>query len=69
VSYEERRLEGIILIEEDRKVRRIASEESDWGLTGPPQGHWDLISSIQVLQQNEKLLLSSSRDGVIKVWK
>ena len=66
VTYRERKLEGGILLQEDRKVRRIAQEESDWGLTGPPQGHWDLISSLNVL---DKLLVSSSRDGVIKVWK
>jgi len=66
VTYRERKLEGVILLQEDRKVRRIAQEESDWGLTGPPQGHWDLISSLNVL---DKLLVSSSRDGVIKVWK
>ena len=70
VGYTERKLEGVTLIQENQKKLRIQHEESDWGLLGCPQGHWDSISSLSVLQlQNQKLLLSASRDGVIKVWK
>ena len=57
-------------LKETSKRQRIQHEESDWGLLGAPQGHWDSVSSLQVLQiKNQKLLLSASRDGVMKVWK
>ena len=69
-SYVGRKHEGVNLILEESKRRRIGHEESDWGLVGAPQGHWDSISSLSVLHlKNQKLLLSASRDGVIKVWK
>ena len=58
-----------MMVKEKRSVKRVAPEETDWGQTGPPQGHWDQISDLKILQNQEKLLMSSSRDGVIKVWK
>lgn len=68
-TYIPTKLEGIMMVKEKRSVKRVAPEETDWGQTGPPQGHWDQISDLKILQTQEKLLLSSSRDGVIKVWK
>ncbi|XP_054707486.1 phosphoinositide 3-kinase regulatory subunit 4-like [Uloborus diversus] len=35
----------------------------------PPVGHHDIISSISTMQTSQPLILSASKDGVIKVWK
>lgn len=35
----------------------------------PPVGHHDIISSISVMQTSQPLILSASKDGVVKVWK
>lgn len=52
VTYSERKLEGIELIEENRdNIVQVALEESDWGLIGPPPGHWDVISSLQYISK------------------
>ena len=40
-----RELEGVTLISENQKKLRIQHEQSDWGLLGCPQGHWNSISS------------------------
>ena len=52
VTYSERKLEGIELIEENRdNIVQVALEESDWGLMGPPPGHWDVVSSLQYISK------------------
>lgn len=35
----------------------------------PPVGHHDIISSISVMQTSQPLIISASKDGVVKVWK
>ncbi|GFX71300.1 phosphoinositide 3-kinase regulatory subunit 4 [Trichonephila clavipes] len=35
----------------------------------PPVGHYDCISAIATLQTTQPLILSASKDGVVKVWK
>ncbi|GFQ80252.1 phosphoinositide 3-kinase regulatory subunit 4 [Trichonephila clavata] len=35
----------------------------------PPVGHYDCISAIATLQTTQPLILSGSKDGVVKVWK
>ena len=35
----------------------------------PPSGHADVISDITMVQGSQPYIVSSSKDGVIKVWK
>ncbi|GIY06606.1 hypothetical protein CEXT_690021 [Caerostris extrusa] len=35
----------------------------------PPVGHFDIISAISTIQTTQPLILSASKDGVVKVWK
>jgi WD40 repeat protein len=58
VTYSERKLEGIELIEENRdNIVQVALEESDWGLMGPPPGHWDVVSSLQYISKVNYLIV------------
>lgn len=57
-------------------VREIRSKpplgNEDMPRRGPdasPSGHLDCISDIAIHQTSQWLLLSASRDGVVKVWK
>lgn len=48
------------------------NESLQQGSVGPEQpasGHRDTITDITVCKSNQYFLLTSSRDGVIKVWK
>ncbi|GFT53351.1 phosphoinositide 3-kinase regulatory subunit 4 [Nephila pilipes] len=35
----------------------------------PPVGHYDFISAIATMQTTQPMILSASKDGVVKVWK
>lgn len=39
------------------------------GIDEPPVGHHDCITDIAVTKQPQNLLISCSKDGVVKVWK
>ncbi|KAG1666656.1 Phosphoinositide 3-kinase regulatory subunit 4 [Nymphon striatum] len=70
-------IEGVTVVQEtyseDDRKNRVNSEYFEDGPRSspemPPSGHYDTISDLEMLQTSQKFLISSSKDGVIKVWK
>ncbi|XP_014671678.1 PREDICTED: phosphoinositide 3-kinase regulatory subunit 4-like [Priapulus caudatus] len=73
VSYRSQLIDGTEVVQEMyNKVRRAAPAMEDMPRSGPeapPVGHHDIISDINVCQASQPLIISASRDGVIKLWK
>ncbi|CAH1773990.1 unnamed protein product [Owenia fusiformis] len=71
VSYRSGLIEGTDVIQEVYSKQKgigndeIPRREPDT----PPQGHHDVITDIKLCQTMQCLILTSSRDGVVKVWK
>ncbi|XP_077998060.1 phosphoinositide 3-kinase regulatory subunit 4-like [Glandiceps talaboti] len=71
VSYKHRLVDGTEVIQETYSKQRGASSE-DPPRRGPnpvPVGHRDGITDLTVFQSTQGFLATSSRDGVVKIWK
>ncbi|XP_053378617.1 phosphoinositide 3-kinase regulatory subunit 4-like [Mercenaria mercenaria] len=70
VSYRSRIIEGTEVIEETYSKKQTSSEDIPRrGPDAPPQGHNDIITDVSLCQASQCLVLTSSRNGVVKVWK
>lgn len=73
ISYNCRLIDGTEVICENyfrQKDEKVTSEDQPRRYPEtPPVGHHDIISSISVMQTSQPLILSASKDGVVKVWK
>ncbi|ELT97398.1 hypothetical protein CAPTEDRAFT_159025 [Capitella teleta] len=71
VSYRSRLIEGTEVVQETYgKPRAPVNEDLPRkGPDVPAHGHHDIITDINVCQTSQCFILTSARDGVIKVWK
>lgn len=73
LHYESRLIDGTQVIFEHCKVRSKDREEEGRmyraGPEPPPAGHRDSVSDMILCKASQCYLVSSSRDGVIKIWK
>lgn len=72
VTYESRLIDGYNVIFEkrrDNEVKESYEEGPRAGPEQPPAGHRDCITDITLCKASQCFMISSSRDGVIKVWK
>ncbi|KAL3861428.1 hypothetical protein ACJMK2_007462 [Sinanodonta woodiana] len=70
VSYRSRLVEGTEVIEETCSKKQTTNEDIPRrGPEAPPIGHTDTITDINICQASQCLVLSSSRNGIVKVWK
>lgn len=73
LSYNSRLIDGTqVVYEEAVPVRRVlegGEEVPRAGPEPPAAGHRDCISDIVLCKATQCFLVTSSRDGVIKVWK
>ncbi|KAF5307655.1 hypothetical protein FQR65_LT06710 [Abscondita terminalis] len=74
LSYERRLIDGTSVIYAVAQPNQIKTpgkgdEIPRGGPEPPPPGHRDCISDISLCKASQCFLLTSSRDGVIKVWK
>ncbi|CAH1967764.1 unnamed protein product [Acanthoscelides obtectus] len=72
LNYESRLIDGThVMYEEPGKVRKLEKGEEvpRPGPEPPAAGHRDTISDIVLCKASQCFLVTSSRDGVIKVWK
>ncbi|KAL4221189.1 phosphoinositide-3-kinase [Mactra antiquata] len=69
-SYRSRLIEGTEVIEETySKKPQISEDIPRRGPDAPLQGHNDIITDINFCQASQCLVLTSARNGVVKVWK
>ncbi|EFA10236.2 Phosphoinositide 3-kinase regulatory subunit 4-like Protein [Tribolium castaneum] len=72
ITYESRLIDGFHVIYENPESDR-GKESSEEGPRGgpeqPPAGHRDCITDITLCKASQCFMVSSSRDGIIKVWK
>ncbi|GAB6018579.1 General transcription factor II-I repeat domain-containing protein 1 [Chamberlinius hualienensis] len=69
-KYQSQLIDGTEVIKEFYDKTRKVSEDAPRRLNDvPPTGHLDSISDITLYQTSQRLLVSASRDGVVKVWK
>lgn len=69
-SFRSRLVEGTEVIEETYAKKQSVSEEIPrCGPDAPPQGHNDIISDVGLCQASQCLVLTASRNGIVKVWK
>eukprot|EP00058_Branchiostoma_floridae_P000739 XP_002586227.1 hypothetical protein BRAFLDRAFT_132368 [Branchiostoma floridae] len=70
-SYVARMIDGTEVVQEASSKPRGGTNEDvpRRGPDTPPAGHQDTVTDIAVCQVAQSLILSCSRDGVIKVWK
>ncbi|VDH98516.1 phosphoinositide-3-kinase, regulatory subunit 4 [Mytilus galloprovincialis] len=71
VSYRSRLIEGTeVIIETYTKKQTLTSEDIPrCGPDTPAIGHHDVISDINTCMASQCLVITGSRDGVVKVWK
>lgn len=70
VSYRSQLIDGTEVVKEMYSKPRQANDDLPRrGPDSPPAGHLDSIGDIAVYQTSQWLLVSASKDGVIKVWK
>ncbi|XP_061162546.1 phosphoinositide 3-kinase regulatory subunit 4-like [Saccostrea echinata] len=70
VNYRARLVDGVEVIQEFYTKKPVTSEDNPRrGPEAPPQGHRDIISDINLCQTSQCLVITGSRDGVVKVWK
>ncbi|XP_074653856.1 phosphoinositide 3-kinase regulatory subunit 4-like [Tubulanus polymorphus] len=69
VSYKTRLIDGTEVIQETYKQRIQNEDVPRRSPDNPPSGHHDMITDINVCQANQSLIITCSRDGVVKVWK
>ncbi|XP_044262700.1 phosphoinositide 3-kinase regulatory subunit 4 isoform X2 [Tribolium madens] len=72
ITYESRLIDGFHVIYENPENDR-SKESCEEGPRGgpeqPPAGHRDCITDITLCKASQCFMVSSSRDGIIKVWK
>ncbi|KAG8181600.1 hypothetical protein JTE90_017721 [Oedothorax gibbosus] len=71
INYNLKVIDGSEVICETYKQKEevsASSEEAPRPLT-PPVGHYDIISALATIQTSQPLIVSASKDGVVKVWK
>ncbi|XP_062578229.1 phosphoinositide 3-kinase regulatory subunit 4-like [Saccostrea cucullata] len=70
VNYRAKLVDGVEVIQEFYTKKQVTSEDNPRrGPEAPPQGHRDIISDINLCQTSQCLVITGSRDGVVKVWK
>lgn len=70
VSYRSRLVEGTEVIEETYAKKQTSTEDVPRrGPESAPQGHNDIITDVNICQASQCLVLTSSKNGVVKVWK
>ncbi|KAJ8321097.1 hypothetical protein KUTeg_002684 [Tegillarca granosa] len=70
VSYRSRLIDGTEVIQETYQKKQTTNEDIPRrGPEMPPSGHQDIISDVNLCQASQCLVLTGSRDGVVKVWK
>ena len=70
ISCRSRLIDGTEVIQETYTKKQVSSEDIPrGGPEAPPQGHHDIISDIGLCQTSQCLVVTASRDGVVKVWK
>ncbi|GBN01215.1 Phosphoinositide 3-kinase regulatory subunit 4 [Araneus ventricosus] len=72
-TYNRRLIDGTeVICEHGPKDEKASSSSEDQPRRypeTPPVGHYDIISAISTIQTTQPLILSASKDGVVKVWK
>ncbi|KAK3104962.1 hypothetical protein FSP39_014143 [Pinctada imbricata] len=70
VSYRSRLIDGTEVIQETYTKKQVGTDDTPrMGPDSPPQGHHDIISDINLCQTSQCLVITASRDGMVKVWK
>lgn len=73
ISYSSRVVDGTeVIVETPNKPRTAPSSSDDTPKRGPdqpPPGHKDIITDVIVMNEPQRLVISSGRDGTIKMWK
>lgn len=63
-------MDGVEVIQELYTKKPVTNDDAPRrGPEAPPQGHRDIISDINLCQASQCMVITGSRDGVIKVWK
>ncbi|XP_069112623.1 phosphoinositide 3-kinase regulatory subunit 4-like isoform X1 [Argopecten irradians] len=69
-SYRSRLIDGTEVIQETYTKKQVSNDDIPRrGPEAPSQGHHDIISDINLCQTSQCLVITASRDGVVKVWK
>lgn len=71
VLYNRKIIEGTEVVQEIHSKQKSGSSE-DGPRRGPdllPVGHHDIITDIATFQTSQGFIVTSSRDGIVKVWK
>lgn len=71
VFYNRKIIEGTEVVQEIHSKQKSGSTE-DTPRRGPeslPVGHHDIITDIATFQTTQGFIVTSSRDGIVKVWK
>lgn len=61
-----------VIVETNNKPRTAPNAGDDMPRRGPdqpPPGHKDMISDVIVMNEPQRLVITSARDGTIKMWK
>ena len=71
MHFRSRLIEGTEVIQEMYGRSKAASKEDvpPRGPDTPPVGHHDVISDVNICQTTQCFIITSARDGVVKVWK
>lgn len=70
VNYRAKLVDGVEVIQELYTKKPVTNDDAPRrGPEAPPQGHRDIISDINLCQASQCMVITGSRDGVIKVWK
>lgn len=71
--YSSRVVDGTeVIVETPNKPRTAPSSGDDTPKKGPdqpPPGHKDIITDVIVMNEPQRLVITSARDGTIKMWK
>ena len=58
------------MIEETYAKKQMSTEDVPRrGPEAAPQGHIDIITDVNICQASQCLVLTASKNGVVKVWK
>lgn len=75
-SYRSRLIDGTEVIQETYVKQKTGSPSNSSGDDGqkkgpdvPPTGHHDIITDINICQPSQCFMITTSRDGIVKVWK
>ncbi|XP_041377701.1 phosphoinositide 3-kinase regulatory subunit 4-like [Gigantopelta aegis] len=69
-SYRSQLIDGTEVIQEVCTKKQISTEDIPRRVPeAPSSGHHDIISDVSICQASQCLVITASRDGVVKVWK